>query len=253
MQRILIFAGTTEGRRLAEFLSDFKTEILVSTATEYGKLCIGELKNVRILTGRLNEEEMMSLIREQKVELVIDATHPYATEVTENIRNACRKTKVQYLRCLREAGEMPDGQDDFMVWVDSVEQAAEYLKMTEGNILIATGSKELGKYTLIPGFTERCYARVLSTREAVEQSVRLGLQGKHLIAMQGPFSRDMNIAMLRHVQAKYFVTKESGKTGGFGEKAEAARAAGVTLVVIGRPVEEGMSFSEICSWLRKRM
>ena len=134
---------------------------------------------------------------------------------------------------------------------ESVRAAAEFLRTTEGNILITTGSKELKEYTKIGNYQERCFARVLSTKAAVEESVRLGFEGKHLIAMQGPFSEELNVAMMRSVHAKWMVTKESGKAGGFGEKVSAAKKAGVGLVVIGRPAEDGISLEDGIKYLEK--
>ena len=133
-----------------------------------------------------------------------------------------------------------------MVWVDSVKQATEYLNNTKGNIFISTGSKELGLYTELDDYKERCYVRVLSVWESVKKSMELGFDGKHLIAMQGPFSKELNVAMLRQTEADYFVTKESGKTGGFEEKYEAAMETGTVLVVVGRPEEEGFGVEEVC-------
>ena len=121
----------------------------------------------------------------------------------------------------------------------------EYLRHTQGNILIATGSKELHLYTAIEGYEKRCFARVLSTREAVEESVRLGFKGRNLIAMQGPFSAEMNVALLHQTEATYFVSKESGKAGGFEEKVKAARETGAVLVVVGRPEEEGETLGDV--------
>ncbi|XCP84444.1 precorrin-6A reductase [Roseburia hominis] len=280
-KQILIFAGTTEGRKLAEWFSKSfggkpsgvkepsdrppqegprekkpempvgENKVIVSTATEYGKVCLGDLEGVQILTGRLNVQEMETLLKEKIIDLVVDATHPFATEVTKNIKTACQRADVPYLRCLREKMDCLTAENAGIVRVDSVEQAAKYLKTVGGNILITTGSKELWKYTEIPDYKERCFARVLSTMEAVAESERLGFEGKHLIAMQGPFSREMNEAILRHTNAGFFVTKESGKAGGFEEKLEAARALGVTLVVIGRPKEEGMSLDEVYEYVRK--
>ena len=63
----------------------------------------------------------------------------------------------------------------------------------------------------------------------MEESVRLGFKGRNLIAMQGPFSAEMNVALLHQTKAKYFVTKESGKAGGFEEKKKAARETGAVL------------------------
>ena len=100
-------------------------------------------------------------------------------------------------------------------------------------------------YTQIKDYKERCYARVLSTQEAVAEAVRLGFEGKHLIAMQGPYSEEMNLAILNHVNAAYFVTKESGGAGGFEEKKSAARKAGAKLIVIARPKEDGKDLQEV--------
>lgn len=233
---ILIFAGTTEGRKLAEYAAEIGAACYVSTATEYGKEVLGEHPGIRVLSGRMDEGQIEGFLEEKCIRLVIDATHPFARAATENIRAACERAEVRYVRCLREEGT--DAWEQ-VVMADSVRQAVEYLKTTQGNILIATGSKELHLYTEIEGYKDRCFARVLSTPEAVEESAKLGFQGQHLIAMQGPFSREMNLALLRYADAAYFVTKESGKAGGFEEKLEAAREAGAVPVVIGRPQETG--------------
>ena len=271
---ILIFAGTTEGRKLAEYASLHSIKCYVSVATDYGKSLIEHLENITILTGRMDEKEMEHFIEENDIRLVIDATHPFAREVTENIRSACEKArthseKVFYVRCVRpfenrsssgqtakisEAEDSASGgedtQDEQIVYTESVQEAVEYLKKTTGNILIATGSKELHLYTEIENYRERCFARVLSTETAVRESVRLGFEGKHLFAMQGPFARDLNLALLRQTKASYFVTKETGKAGGFEEKAEAAEMAGAVLVVIGRPKEIGESVETVKEMVR---
>ena len=208
---VLIFAGTTEGRKLAEYASLHSIKCYVSVATDYGKSLIDHLENITVLTGRMDEKEMERFIEENDIRLVIDATHPFAREVTENIRSACEKAhahseKVRFVRCVRsfenrslcgqtaktsEAEDSASGgedtQDEQIVYTESVQEAVEYLKKTTGNILIATGSKELHLYTEIENYRERCFARVLSTEPAVRESVRLGFEGKHLFAMQGPF------------------------------------------------------------------
>ena len=244
---ILIFAGTTEGRTLAEYASAHSISCFVSVATDYGKNLIEHLEEITILTGRMDEKEMEHFIEENDIRLVIDATHPFAREVTENIRSACEKVRtrseVRYVRCIRPFENR--SSDEQIIYTESVQEAVEYLKKTTGNILIATGSKELHLYTEIENYRERCFARVLSTEPAVRESVRLGFEGRHLFAMQGPFAPDLNLALLRQTKAAYFVTKETGKAGGFDEKAEAAEMAGAVLVVIGRPEENGESVEAV--------
>lgn len=250
--KILVFAGTTEGRKVAEYLNQMNTDTCVSVATEYGGKLLDEYKNIHLLAGRMDEDEITRFLQEKEIELVVDATHPFAVLVTANIRRACERAEVRYLRCLREAEECMEEleeapqEDEKIIFVDSVSEAVKYLKNAEGNIFISTGSKELNLYTEIEGYRDCCYARVLSVWESVKKSIELGFEGAHLIAMQGPFSKELNVAMLRQTGAKYFVTKESGKTGGFEEKYEAAMETGTVLVVVGRPREEGLSVEEVC-------
>ena len=235
MKRILIFSGTTEGRRITEFLDGRNVKVYVSAATEYGKECTGEHENAEVFFGRMDQKQMAEMIKEKQIDLVIDATHPFAQLVTGEKMEA-----------------VPD-EADRVIWAQSVEDAVEYLQNTEGKILITTGSKELIKYTKLTEYKERCFARVLSTEQAVMESVALGFEGKHLIAMQGPFSKEMNVATIHQTGAKYFVTKESGKAGGFGEKVQAAKETGAVLVAVGRPKETGRTFSEVCKWLEKNL
>ena len=243
MNKLLLFAGTTEGRMLAEFLERQGISCDVCVATEYGEQLLDEhASHHRIHAGRLDQEEMEALMRQQGITITVDATHPYAAVVSENIKEACKNAGSRYLRLLREAEDI----EKTCMFVRTLDEAVEYLKTTGGKILAATGSKELQKYTAIPDYQERVVARVLSTPEAAQECAKLGFCGKNLICMQGPFGEELNYAMLRQTGARYLVTKESGKTGGFPEKVRAASRAGARLIVIGRPVrEEGYSSVEI--------
>lgn len=247
MKQVIVFAGTTEGYEISGWLQRHGIPALACVATEYGSRSLTEDSCLSVRTGRMDREEMEQEIRKQEPALVIDATHPYAVEVTENIKAACGG-KVPYLRLLRGSGRLP-GQ---CVYTDSLEEAVEYLRQTRGNILVTTGSKELAAFTGLPDYRERIYARVLSLPEVMASCAALGIEGKHLIGMQGPFSRELNEAMLRQYDCRYLVTKDTGKQGGFPEKWEAASACGCTLVVIGRPTQEqGLSMEQTKRRLRE--
>lgn len=243
MKRILIFSGTTEGRELAEWLDSQGVMVHVRVATEYGAVVMEPSDNIDVQIGSCGGAEGIArVIDELSIGIVVDATHPHALNITKHIREACERTGAEYIRLRRcDAGEDPTD----VVRVNSVKEAVEYLKGTEGRILAATGSNELAEYTAIPGYTERVVARVLSTAQSVKKCVALGFEGKNLICAQGPFSEDLNVAMLKQMDAKYLVTKDSGDAGGFGEKVRAARRAGATLVVIDRPEERGLDFRQV--------
>ena len=273
-------------------------EVYVTTA--YGASLLPAGPGIRVHVGGLDAEEMTALFMEVRQELnpmpddtdgeleksespksagqcgqaercqlsasllVIDATHPYAAVVSENILTACAAAGVRCIRVEREdsgAGEhgiesaqkaLPEREDTgaggkasasesaAFHWVESIEEAAAWLageSAQRPNILITTGSKELAPYTQIPDFAARCYVRALPTVEALEKCQALGFRRDHLILMQGPFSEEMNVAQLRYADAGYLVTKASGETGGFPEKCEAALALGVEVICIGRPKE----------------
>jgi len=246
--RVIIFAGTTEGRQLAQYLGNFGVEVLACVATEFGRQFIKESEHIAISSERLGEEGMRRIMNDD-CSCVIDATHPYATIITGKIRSACEDTGTDYFRLIRPESH---GDDDIIA-VPDVASAVEYLKMTEGNILVTTGSKELEKYTAIEDYKSRVFARVLSAPTASQSCAEVGFQGKNLFCMQGPFCEELNYGLLRQVNAKFIVTKDSGEPGGFEEKVSAARRAGAKIILISRPEEgEGRTLKEIIDMLNKR-
>lgn len=248
MYKAIVFAGTTEGYALCEFLAENRVSVYACAATEYGGSLLQENEFLHVSAGRLKTEDMEELFRKENPEIVLDATHPYAAEVTKNIRTACESAGVLYQRILRPEGE----KNSEAIYVESTEEAAAFLSGTEGNIFLTTGSKELAKFTGIPDYKERLFARVLSIPSVIRSCAELGIEGKHLIGMQGPFSAEINEAMLRQFQCSYLVTKDTGLAGGFPEKMEACQRCGVTPVIIGRPLkEEGLSLQDARVFLSK--
>ena len=323
--KVIIFGGTTEGRELARILADRGALVTVSVATELGAEMLGDISSeeepghFRTLVGRLNAEEMQGIIRE--FDICYDATHPYAVEVTANLREACRKTGTKYIRVIRMKAESSgadqgsggvvqsetaqgleaaqqsetaqgseavqqsetaqgseavqqsetvrgsetvpksesdqkskavqkpeDGQrSDFVILVRSAADAAAYLFGTKGNILLTTGSKELGAYAEIP--RERMYVRVLPTHDSIAACEAADVPHRNIIAMFGPFSQRMNEAMLEQYHISYLVTKEAGRNGGFEEKLQAAKRCGVKAIVIRRPEDSGVTVEEAAAMM----
>ena len=250
MCKICIFAGTSEGRSLIEALTGRGAAITACVATEYGEVLLGQRSDVRILAGRMNMEEMTALLRAEAFDAVVDATHPSADVVTQTIAAACREVGASYLRLLRGSG-MAEGDGAF---VPDVAACVDYLRSTEGNILLTTGSKQLPQFCKDPDLRARIYARVLPMQASLQTCADYGIAPDHIIAMQGPFDEALNCAMLRAVNARYMVTKDTGGAGGYGAKIAAAKRAGVQVVVIGRPTQvEGYAFHELLSHLEETL
>ncbi len=243
---IAIFAGTSEGRALCQQLSGQGTAATAFVATEYGRAALPPLPGITVQTGRLDESEMQAAL--QSFDTIVDATHPFAQEVSRNIRSAAAAIGAVYLRLLRPAA--PSAAEDGLITLPSVAAAAEYLQNTDGVALLTTGSKELAAFTKIPDFQNRLYPRILPSAEGLSACLALGFPASHILCMQGPFTGEMNAATLRQINARWLVTKESGEAGGLPAKIAAAKAAGATVLLVARPyLEEGLSLQQVAQLL----
>ena len=238
-----MFGGTTEGRTLSRELAALGAEVTVCVATDYGREEQGNFPGITVLTGRLDADGMADIL--QGAAICIDATHPYAVQATANIRAAAGRVGVPYHRLLRPSSPLPKGS----VAVENAEEAVRYLRDTEGNVLLATGTKALPAFSGLD--SARLYPRVLPAEESLAACEAAGIPRRNIIAMQGPFSKELNLALLRQFDIRFLVTKDGGAAGGFGEKAAAAAEAGVKLLVIRRPAEEGEDFDAILRHCRE--
>ena len=179
-------------------------------------------------------------------DLCVDATHPYAKLATATIREACDRTGTPLLRLLR-----PASRTEGVITVPSCQAAAEFLADRPGNILLATGAKELSAFSALN--KNRLYVRVLPTHEGLSACESLDIPHSRILALQGPFSQKLNEAILEQYQIAWLVTKDGGRAGGFGEKLAAARAAGAWVVLVKRPPDEGESLETILEKIKEHL
>lgn len=272
MKKVLIYAGTTEGRELAQELARERIYCDISVATEYGRQIMDEKISpyICILQGRMTAEQMRLKCENEQYLAVVDATHPFATEVSVNIRESLKGLDIPYFRLGREkipgeegerqagerqVGEQQAEEQNYMArkYFQNTAACVEALKKTEGTIFLTTGSKELSAFCREKTIRKRLVVRVLPGMESLQECVRNGLEGRQIIAMQGPFSKEMNLAMIRQYQASVLVTKESGKTGGEDTKLAAAGEAQIPSYIILRPDEKTpvMDMDEVLEQIRR--
>ncbi|MDO5141930.1 MAG: precorrin-6A reductase [Eubacteriales bacterium] len=241
--RLVVFSGTSEGHALCRCLSAWSVAAEVYVATAYGAAVMEPMPGITVHEGRLDAAQIADRLDADT--LLVDATHPYATAVTANLRAACARTGARYERLLR-----PPVQAAGAITVPNTAAAVAWLDAHPGKVLLTTGSKELEAYTAVADWRERLYPRVLPSVAVLEKCVSLGFAGSHIIAMQGPFSEEMNAALLRQTGATILVTKDTGASGGFAQKLAAARQTGATALVVSRPVEEtGRTLEEMQRYL----
>ncbi|MEW9122169.1 MAG: precorrin-6A reductase [Thermotaleaceae bacterium] len=230
---IMVLSGTQDGREIINLLSEKKYPLLITTATSYGGSLIPESATGYVRTGKMNYEEMNTCIEENRVRLIIDATHPYAEEVSKNAMAISEEKTIPYLRFQRNESAYQD-YEKIIRTVKDMQEATAYLKSIEGNIMLTTGSKSLDVFAANIDVC-RLYPRVLPSSEVLIKCEAMGIRTGNIIAMQGPFSKTMNIEMIKKYNIGILVTKDSGDIGGTLDKLEAARQCGCVVVMIQRP------------------
>ncbi len=229
---ILILAGTSEGRSAAVALEREGHPVIAATATGYGgELLRAEFKG-EISTRPLNLEEMIELIAARHVSRVVDATHPFAVEVSANAREACRRAGIAYARIEREI-TAPEETASVINAVD-IEEAVTLAATCNGTIFLTVGSSKLDEYVAAIG-TERLVVRILPVKASLEKCLDLGISPKNIIAMQGPFDKETNRLLFKRYGAALVIAKESGPTGGTADKIRAARDLNIPIILITRP------------------
>ncbi|MBN2897626.1 MAG: precorrin-6A reductase [Clostridia bacterium] len=226
---ILVMSGTKDGRALIQALSATGYDIIATTTTAYGASLIEQKKGVRVMDQAMDLEALVSVIQTESVEILVDATHPYAVGASENAMAAAKTAGIAYVRYERENLEVACGK-----WFATYEEMIAYLSGRSGNVLLTIGANNLKKFTdALP--LDRLYARVLPMSGIIEKCESYGLKPKNILGVQGPFSKTYNMAMIEAYDIKYLVSKATSTTGGFDQKVLACEASGAELLVLERP------------------
>lgn len=241
MTDIILFGGTSEGRTIAELLGKKQINTLVCVATQYGEGLLTSSGTLRVCKGRMDSAQMSALLVREKPRLIIDATHPFALEVSKNIGLACQQLGIKRITVQRSSFDC-GGCKAF----STLEQLMSWLSSQPGTIFSTLGVKEAQALTVIPGYRERVWLRILPDIDGLSSCIDAGFPQKHIICMQGPFSRELNTAMLLAAGTDILVTKETGAAGGYPEKLAAAKECGITAAVLLRPKQDsGISLAMV--------
>jgi len=233
---ILVLGGTKEAGEIIQVLSAQGYKLLATAISAYG----GELAKAsgatEIWVGSLDDRSLAELITKKKIKAVIDATHPYATAITQLASEVCAATGIKYFRHARPSSKL-DSEPGSLYWVDSYAAGAE-LAFKLGNVVMTTtGSKNLAPFVSAKGPEQRLVVRVLPESSSIAECRKLGCQPRDIVALQGPFSVTLNKALFQEYGVEVIVTKESGTTGGVDTKLKAALEMQLPVVIIRRPQE----------------
>ena len=222
---ILIFGGTTEGRTAAETLDEAGQPFYYSTR---GTLQEVTCRNMTRLTGNMDSEKIISFCREHDIRLIIDAAHPFAQQLHLNIFLAAKELTIKVVRLERIYPELSEE----IIWCDDFEDAVARMKQDGIEKLLAlTGTQTITK---LQGFWKEhdCIFRVLERSESVDIAIKAGFPKEKLIFYQPEEDESL---LFKQLSPQAIITKESGSSGGFIEKIEAALKNGIKIYVVRRP------------------
>jgi precorrin-3B C17-methyltransferase len=232
-QAFWVFSGTSDGNALANHIAGQGYPVVVSTATEYGgEIAARHCPGVFVWAGQQGVEARKQALRRYQARGLIDATHPYAGLMSEQLMGLSQSLGIPYLRYERASSFSADSG----LLCNSTKDAAEQAMTLGRRIFLATGSKDLATFLKAPDAGDcEWFVRVTPEPEFIQRAIDLGVPRSQLCAMQGPFSQAFNEALWRDWAIDCVVTKDSGDAGGYQAKVAATQALNIPLLVIQRP------------------
>ncbi len=246
-----VFSGTSDGNALANELAQQGYPVVVSTATGYGgEVAAQHCSGVSVWAGHQGVEARKQALSQNQARAIVDATHPYASLISEQLMGLSKSMNIPYLRFERPSsvGCADEGSASLSSIGErcaslrsahptySLEQAADQAIALGRRIFLTTGSKDLATFLNAPGAAEReWFVRVTPEPEFIQRAIDLGVPRSHICAMQGPFSEAFNTALWRDLKIDCVITKDSGDAGGYNAKLAATQALDIPLLVIKRP------------------
>lgn len=230
---ILVLSGTQEGKEVIGALFTAGLPVMGSTVSEYGKKLIQNEFAVPVLTGELDREGLLQAIDEYDFTAIVDATHPFAGNISNIAIECCNRKNILYIRFERPS-VLEKFSGDLIHKVKSFQDGAKKALEFPGNIFSTIGSNHLEEVCRdIPA--DRLVVRVLPLTKVIEKCERFGLNPSNIIAMQGPFSEELNRALFTQYNTGVLLTKDSGSIGGVEEKIQAAIKLEIPIIMVERP------------------
>ena len=249
---IWLIGGTTESVQLAEAIASAALPCTITVTTEAARALYPNSPLLRVWVGRLSLSDLKMFLQEHNIVAVVDASHPYAVEVSRCAIAACSQFNIPYLRyerpCLEQgsgwAGEQVHSDCSITnyplpitIHLNSCETLVTGNYLAKQRVLLTVGYKYL---PLFRPWQEKAtlFARILPSLASLDAALAAGFTPDRIIALRPPISADLETALWRQWEISMVVTKASGAPGGEDVKRKVAAELGVTLIVIDRPLME---------------
>ena len=229
-----LIGGTTESAALANAIASLGLPCIVTVTTAAAEELYSKIPLQDIRVGRLTATQLDPFLQEQQITAILDASHPYAVEISKMATRAAAERTIPYLRFERLAVD-PQADTAQVILLESFETLIVSDYLDQQRVLLTVGYKAL---PLFHNWHERStlFARILPAVTSVEAARRAGFSTDRIIALRPPVTAELEKALWRQWNISLVVTKASGVAGGEDIKRTVAAELGIPLVVIARPV-----------------
>ena len=251
--RILLLGGTKDSTNIIEHVkNNYDAYILTTTTTEYGAKLAKESGSDEVIARPLPKDELTGIIKKENIDLLIDATHPFAAHITQTSVSIANELKMPFIRFERPITNLENIDTSHIHYVNSFDEAGKLIEneFIEGNVLHFAGAntmEEILKHVSV----DRFYPRILKVESSIEKCEMLGVDPSHIIPMNGAASLDENLELIERYDASVMITKESGEIGGVVEKIQAANEKDIAVIMIQRPEIDDLNKNDIVSNLNE--
>ena len=247
--KILLLGGTKDSTNIIEHVKrNYDAYILTTTTTEYGARLARQSGSDEVIARPLPKDELIGIIKREDIDILVDATHPFASHITQTSTSIAKELEMPYIRFERPTTNLEEVNTSHIHYADSFDEAGKLIesKFSEGNVLHFAGAntmEEVLKHVSV----DRFYPRILKVESSIEKCEKLGIDPSHIIAMKGAASIEENIELIEKYDAGVMITKESGEVGGVIEKINAANQKDIAVVMIQRPKIDDLDKDDIIS------
>ncbi|MCP2727754.1 cobalt-precorrin-6A reductase [Limnofasciculus baicalensis] len=239
-KRLWLIGGTSESVELASAMATpaggiatLRIPCTVTVTTPAAEALYAKTPNLQVRVGCLDSAQLDEFLQQQKIGAILDASHPYAVEISRMAITAANSRQIPYLRFERREVKAGDNTAE-VIYLESFQTLLDGNYLNQERVLLTVGYKAL---PLFRDWQNRAilFARILPSVTSVESAIASGFTCDRIIALRPPVTAELEKALWLHWDISLVVTKASGVAGGEDVKRMVAAELGIPLVVINRP------------------
>lgn len=229
--QIWLIGGTHESAELAALLSAQSIPYIVTVTTLVARALYPPAAAVRV--GQLTPENIQKFVTQQSIRCIVDASHPFACEISRQAMKISQQAATPYLRYER-CDLAQSAAEGAVTFVDSMATLVASNLLHHQRVLFTLGYRHLAQFSPLRQ-TAQLFARVLPSVEAISGALAAGFASQEIIALRPPITPALEKALWQQWNLSRVVAKASGRPGGEAVKRQVAAELGIGLILIQRP------------------